>query len=166
MIFQPVSRSKVIARDFPPLRLGDTDLKFVNQFKHLGHLINDNFNDNDDIEREIRLLFMHTNILKRRFSKCSLSVKHTLFTAYCMCLYDIGIWSHYSQTMLNRLQSCYVKCIKALFGYHARYSVTDMLMELDLPTFSELFSRSLNNFQIRWYSSANILIHNANILGV
>jgi hypothetical protein len=41
MIFQPVSRSKVIARDFPPLRLGDTDLKFVNQFKHLSHLINE-----------------------------------------------------------------------------------------------------------------------------
>lgn len=54
MIFQPVCKSNVIASNFPPLRMNDTELKFVKEFKHLGHIINNDFNDNDDIKREIR----------------------------------------------------------------------------------------------------------------
>ena len=105
MIFQVACKSKVIARDFPSLRIGDIEIKFVKEFKHLGHLITDDFNDNDDIKREIRNLFMRTNILKTRFSKCSLNVKRSLFVAYCMCLYDIGIPHRYAPTMFRRLQS-------------------------------------------------------------
>ena len=102
MIFQPACKSKVIARDFPPLRIGDTELKFVKEFIHLSQMINSDFNDKDDIKREIRNLFMSTNILKRRFAKCSLNVKHSLFVAYCMCLYDIAIWHQYSPTLFKR----------------------------------------------------------------
>ena len=54
MIFQPVCKSNVIASNFPPLRMNGTELKFVKEFKHLGHIINNDFNDNDDIKREIR----------------------------------------------------------------------------------------------------------------
>ena len=103
MIFQPVCKSNVIASNFPPLRMNDTELKFVKEFKHLGHIINNDFNDNDDIKREIRNLFMRANILKRRFAKCSLNVKRSLFVAYCMCFYDIGIWHQYSPAMFNSL---------------------------------------------------------------
>lgn len=166
IIFQPVCKKKVIAYDFPPLNISNTELKFVNEFKHLGHMINNDFNDNDDIKREIRNLFMRTNILKRRFAKCSPNVKRSLFVAYCMCLYDIGIWHQYSPTMFKRLQSCYNKCIKIFFGYPRMYSVTAMLNELSLPTFSDLFARSLSNFRHRWFSSGNSLIHNVCILGI
>src|SRR5688572_27390666 len=166
MIFQPLCKSNVIALDFPPLRIGDTDLTFVKEFKHLGHIINDNFNDNDDIKREIRNLFMRANILKRRFGKCSINVKRSLFVAYCMCLYDIGIWHQHSPTMLNKLQFCYNKCIKIFFGYKRMYSVTTMLNELSLPTFSDYFAHSLSSFHIIWSSSANALIHNIDILGI
>ena len=86
MVFQPVCKKKTIARDFPPLSIGDTELKFVTEFKHLGHMINNDFNDNDDIKREIRNLFMRTNILKRLNAKCSANVKRSLFVAYYMCL--------------------------------------------------------------------------------
>lgn len=166
MIFKPVCKTKLIACDFPPFRINNTELKFVAEFKHLGHIINNDFNDNDDIKREIRNLFMRTNILKRRFAKCSLQVKRSLFIAYCMCLYDIGIWHHYSPTVFNKLQSCYNKCIKILFGYPRMYSLTTMLNELQLPTFGDLFARSLSRFHFKWVSSNNLLIQYVNILGV
>jgi len=37
--------------------------------------------DDDDVFREIRNLFTRTNILARRFAKCSVDVKVTLFKA-------------------------------------------------------------------------------------
>jgi len=63
---------------------------------YLGHTITDNLTDDADIQREIRNLFVRTNILglRRRFHKCSMAVKCKLFKAYCycICLYDAALW--------------------------------------------------------------------------
>jgi len=45
-------------------------------------MITDSLSDDDDMKREIRNLFTRTNILVRRFGKCSVAVKIVLFKAY------------------------------------------------------------------------------------
>ena len=42
----------------------------------------------------------------KRFGKCSVSVKLSLFRAYCMCFYNIGLWSKYSVTVFKRIEAC------------------------------------------------------------
>ena len=76
---------------------------------------NDDEHIKEIIKREIRNLFMRTNVLIRRYGKCSVNVKLVLFRAYCICMYDVRLWSHYSVTVLNKLRSCYNKCIKMFF---------------------------------------------------
>ena len=115
MVFKPKRSRMIVDSDFPCFALNGVALQFVREFKYLGHMINNEFSDDDDIKREIRNLFMRTNFLIRRYNKCSISVKLTLFKAYCMCFYDVGIWQHYSTTVLNKLKSCYNKCVKMLF---------------------------------------------------
>ena len=44
----------------------------------------------------------------------------------------------YGATILLVLASCYNKCLKYLFGYSKYSSVTDMLLELGLPSFNIL----------------------------
>jgi len=39
----------------------------------------------------VRTLFTRTNILARRFSLCSTSVKLLLFRSFCICFYGTGI---------------------------------------------------------------------------
>ena len=73
------------------------------------------FSDDDDIKREIRNMFMRSNILIRRCSRCSIAVKLLLFKAYCMCLYDANIWLNYSNALFNKFRSCYNKCVKVFF---------------------------------------------------
>jgi len=80
---------------------------------YLGHVINNKLSDDGDVKREIRCLFVRTNILLRRFGKWSVSVKLTVFRAYCLCFYDIGLWSKYSATVIKRMEACYNKCIKS-----------------------------------------------------
>jgi len=99
----------------PHFLLNGMPLCFVSEFKYLGHIINNKFTDDDDMKREMRNMFMRSNILLRRYSKCSLSVKLTVFKAYCMCFYDIGLWRNFSCTMFNKLCACYNKCIKVFF---------------------------------------------------
>ena len=100
------------------------------------------------------------NILIRRYSKCSLGVKLNLFQAYCMCLYDVGIWQYYSKTVFNKVKSCYNKCMKMFFGYDRRYSVTLMLSELNLPDFDSFYVISAKRFYISALTCDNILIKN------
>ena len=108
----------IIDTDFPNFTLNGVALQFVKQFKYLGHIMNTDFCDDDDLKREVRNLFMGTNNVIRRYSKCSVGVKLTLFKAYCMCFYDAGIWLHYSTTVLNKLKFCLKKCLKMFFGYN------------------------------------------------
>jgi len=46
-------------------------LQFINEFKYLGHILNNSCTDDNDIKREIRNMYARTYMLNRRFSKCS-----------------------------------------------------------------------------------------------
>ena len=92
MVFNPADRNKIVANSFP-FTLCDCSLMFVNKFKYVGHVI-DNYSSSDDsdINREIKALFTRTNVLSRRFLRCSLAVKVGLFRTYCLCfLYGIVV---------------------------------------------------------------------------
>jgi len=88
MVFKPKQRAKVVADVFPQFKLGSNTLQYVKEFKYLGDIITEDLTDVADIQREIRNVFARTNILLRRFRRCSVAVKCTLFRAYCICLYD------------------------------------------------------------------------------
>jgi len=49
-------------------------------------MINHDFSDDDDIKREIRKMFMLSNILIKRYSRYSIAVKLLLFKSYCVWL--------------------------------------------------------------------------------
>ena len=126
---------------------------------NLGHVIDHELSaDDKDVKREIRNLFMRSNILIRRYSKCSTAGKLLLFKAYCLCLYDVGIWRNYSVIVFNKLRSGFNKFVEMFFGYDRRYSVTQMLTELNLPCFDNFIAEIVNNFNARWVASSNHLV--------
>ena len=63
MIFKPKQKDKWITDNFPEFTFDGYKLRFVSQFKYLGHVINDRLNDDDDIQRQIKNLFVRTNML-------------------------------------------------------------------------------------------------------
>jgi len=138
MMFCPKDNSKRVALTFPPFLLGSETLQVVSQFCYLGHIINDRLIDDDDIMREVKNLFVRTNMLISRFKKCSTRIKTKLFRAYCLCMYDLALWHRYTSTVFNQLKSCYHKCIKKLFGFARMDSMTGILCELNLPNFETI----------------------------
>ena len=57
---------------------------FFTTYKYLGNIINDNLRDDDDILREVKNMYVRTNILLRKFGKCSFNVKLKLFSIYLL----------------------------------------------------------------------------------
>jgi len=95
--------------------------------------------DDSDISRELRCLSLtRTNVLIRRFWRCSLDVKLRVFRTYCMCFYYMSLWKYYKVGSINKLAAAYIKCIQIFFGYAKFSSVTVMLLDLGLPCFSTL----------------------------
>jgi len=61
-IFEPYQTSELILCLFLSFTLMSSQLKVVDYFKYLGHLISSNSGDNDDILHQMRLLFARTNV--------------------------------------------------------------------------------------------------------
>jgi len=51
-----------------------------------------------------------------------------------MAVYDVALWKKFSVVVLNKFRSCYNRCIKKLFGFQRRDSMSGILMDLCLPT--------------------------------
>ena len=83
------------------------NFQFVNKFRYLGRIITQDQKDDDDIENEIRNMFIRTNIVARKFGKCSRGVKVLLFQSRCSCFYNIALWKYHNIASVNKL-----KCIK------------------------------------------------------
>jgi len=96
-------------------------------------MIDNKLCDDVDINRELKCLFTRTNILTRRFARCSKQVKLRLFRTYCLCFYDMGLWTNYHCYSFNKFAFGYVKCMKVFFGFEKFSNVSTMLMELGLP---------------------------------
>ena len=103
MVFNPINKHKQVCSIFPCFSLAGCPLSFVSQLKYLGHIIDNTSCDDADIAREVKSLFARTNILLRRFHRCSVEVKLRLFRCFCMCFYDIALWFSFSRTAYNKL---------------------------------------------------------------
>ena len=65
-------------------------------------------------------------------------MKIRLFRSYCICFFDIALWKSVKQSVIKKLESAYVKCLKIFFNFHKFASVTGMLLELGFPSFRTL----------------------------
>ena len=51
MVFNPKNCKMIVDSDFPMFAINGTNLQFVSQFKYLGHMINNDFSNDDDVSR-------------------------------------------------------------------------------------------------------------------
>ena len=159
LVFQPKNRARRLASIFPQFEVDGVSLPFVQQFKYLGHIIASEMYDDDDIQREIRSMFIRTNVLARKFWNCSNFVKVQLFKSYCLCMYDVALWTRYRIGKLSKLHSCYNRCIKTFFKYKRRDSMSQILVDLSLPSFEDVISASRARFFAQWNSCVNSVVN-------
>jgi len=160
MIFMPKNHNRLFTTVFPPFKIGRSVLQFVPQFKYLGHILTNNLSDDADINREVRSMFVRCNILIRKFHSCSKLVKLKLFRSFCLCFYDIALWTSFHKSHLIKFRSCYNKCVKSFFGFRKYDSMTNALLETGLPSFETVLHNAQYVFHKRLCCSQNLLVVN------
>ena len=101
VIFPPYKGSKRVTYMFPSFALDGCPIIVVDNCKYLGHFLSSKDDDDVDILHQNRLLYARTNLLIRKFGRCSKEVKLCLFKAYCMNFYGESLWECYSTTVLK-----------------------------------------------------------------
>ena len=158
MVFQPKEKRLSLGTIFPPFMLGDVDIKFVNKFKYLGHILTDCMRDDEDIKRELRNTFIRVNTLVKKFKYCSLPVKTLLFKSYCLCFYDLALWSCFYAYNLAKFRSCYNRCAKKFFGYKRQDSLSEMHIICNIPSFDTVIHNANLIFKRCCLESCNSLV--------
>ena len=71
----------------PFLSIGGNQIEFVNHWPHLGHLINDSLDDNNDIAVRRNILCGQINNVICYFANLDAVTKLKLFNTYCSSFY-------------------------------------------------------------------------------
>ena len=71
----------------PSVRLDSNILGYISQTKYLGFMFNTNAQDDENMLRQMRTLYIRSNKLLRSFHYCSTDVKLELFKSYCTSFY-------------------------------------------------------------------------------
>ena len=147
----------------PIISLGGNQLYFVRNITYLGHLLCFNLikSDNENIYKQYRALrCIRSNVLCRKFSKCSDSVKVYLFKSYCMSFYCSTLWFNYTKRTFNSLKVCYNNYLRMLMKLSKFCSASDMFVNCGLPSFGEFMRKSIYSFMLRINVSDNLIVKN------
>ena len=75
------------------LVLNGDNFEVVCQYKYLGHLLENNLSDKNDINFRLNAFYAKFNWLYRNFNNISLDVFYFLFTSFCIPDYGLSLWN-------------------------------------------------------------------------
>ena len=126
----------------PCMYLGPDVITFENKVKYLGIFISENGSCNDT-DRQLRKLFIKSNMISRHFSKCSYDVKCQLFNSYCASFYGAMFWHDCTQSYMYKLKSAYNNCLRRILHIPKWCSATQMFATLNVLSFDELMRKCI-----------------------
>ena len=118
----------------PSLFLNKSQLTFVDKVKYLGHVITSCLYDDSDIDRQIRSLYCRSNMLVKKFGKCSDFVKCFLFKSFCSNMYCCSLWSKNHLYKSHRLYVTYNNAIRRFLHLPRRCSASQMYVMTNIPS--------------------------------
>ena len=143
---------------FPTFSLSGQILGVSSSTKYLGHIITDSLEDDADMCRQRRLLYVQANVLVRKFHYCTDDVKVNLFRAYCTPLYTAPLWVKYKKESLRKLQVAYNDCLRIFLKKPRSTRASALFCNLGLTTFKALLRKLTYKFIRRLDRSLNCII--------
>ena len=145
--------------DPPSIFLSGSRLQYVDSFRYLGHIITNDFKDDEDIKREIKSLNIRGNILVRKFGFLPLNIKCELFRSFCYPMYTSALWARYSQCTMNRLKVSYNNIMRRLAYVPPWHSASHMFGSLGVRSFMECIRISSYSLRQRVATCSNYFIN-------
>ena len=150
-------KSKSIEITKPLFVLNLLKIPTVESCRYLGITISTK-NSDLDLKRQMRKIYANTNLLLRKFSKCSVDVKCYLFKTYCSNLYCAPMWFDCTKTALKKMEVAYNNSLRRFMILPWPNSASEMFANLSFPSFDELLRIFVYGFRSRIIVSNNLII--------
>lgn len=134
---------------FPTFYLSGSPLGVCEEIKYLGHAISDDWTDDTDLYRQHCKIYAQANMLIRKFSMCSDSVKCSLFRTYITPLYTAQSWCNYKKKSLQRLKVAYNDAMRLLLHVPRWHSASELFVSTRVPTCEALLRQLMFSFMSR-----------------
>ena len=128
--------------------------------KYLGHIINNNLIDDDDIARQKRCLYAQANVLARKCCLCNISTNMTLFQAYCAPKYTSSLWCKFKNYSLKSITVAYNNSLRILLNLPSRCSASFIFATNYIKSFNDRIRSSIFRLLCRIHQSDNLLFIN------
>ena len=109
----------------------------VENCRYLGITISTK-NSDLDLKRRMKKKYANANLLLRKFSSCSVSVKCYLFKTYWSTLYCAPMWFDCTKTALKRLEVTYNNSLCRFMKLPWRTSASEVFVNLNIRSFDEM----------------------------
>ena len=97
-------------------------------------------------------------MLLQKISYCSLDVKCCMFKSYCSTMYCSSMWFDGTVTSMKELEIAYNNGLRRLLNLLKYNSASEMLVNLNILSFSEQLRKSIFRVRTRIINSENSLV--------
>ena len=139
LIFRARHSFRAIYEQLKPFVIGGNEIEFVTRWSHLGHVINIQLTDDDDVAARKSQLIGQTNGLICNFSKLDPMTRNRLFQVYCTSFYRCQIWDLYNTKSVEDFCTAWRKGMRRVWSLPANArSDAVYLVAGVIPIFDEL----------------------------
>jgi hypothetical protein len=137
--------------------IGGNPVEFVESFPHLGHIINNKFDDSDDIINRRNSFIGQSNNILCYFHKLDMLVKIKLFKSYCTSLYGCELWA-LNDNLIEEFCNVWRKALRRVLclPYNC-YNYLLPLLSNSLPAFIEICKRNMHFVSSCLISKSNLV---------
>lgn len=142
----------------PLIKLCGKTLQWKETVRYLGFDINCHRRDEEELVRRKRELYARANLIRNRFSSCSLSVKKFLFKTFFSNIYCASVWVPLKKNLFQHIKVAYNDACRIVFEKSRRNSASAMFCELTLCDFNSVRRLAAFSLLRRIATSNNIII--------
>ena len=84
----------------PAVYLNSHIINYVKETKYLGYIFTNDKQDDVEMLRQLRLLYMRSNKTLRMFHFCTIDVNVKAFMSFCKSFYCCYLWTEYKNQLL------------------------------------------------------------------
>lgn len=119
-------------KSLPDSLTNNITLEVVEQFNYLGHILNYNLDDADDVEAKLNKFHGSFNSVFRNFSNVDIETFLYLFNSYCAPQYGLSLWCSkniFIKQSFRAFHIAFSKSLKRIVGF-PMYSSSHVVAEI------------------------------------
>ena len=143
----------------PQVTINSAHIPYTDSIKYLGFTFASRHKDDNDILRQMRMLYARSNRLVRLFHSCNTDVLLELSRSFCGSFYCSYLWTQYKKSSFSKIRVAYNNLYRKILHVSRRSSASAMFVQNNIPNFECLIRRDIYSFTSRLKASNNLLIN-------